>query len=442
MNSTRPVVAPGVARQARRWLMFALWLAAAGVQAAGGDESFQSGLGAFRAGDYRRALALFEQARRAGYDSATLDYNVGVSHYKLGEYTQARDTLQRAARSPELRGVACYNLGLTALRLDAPQEARRWFEQAHAAASDEALRALAARQIAGLDAPPRSRPREWLANITVNTGYDDNLVDPVTEGGQVLEDALVELLALASGPVLGTLQNGVRLDGSLYAVRYDDYDAYDMNVLRAGIAALREIGSWQGELAGHLESSTLGEDDYLRTTQLTLAGTRRWAGNARLRLRFRHARIEARDPVYQPLDGRRWQFDMQNRWGRDGRNLLLAYQMEVNDRDDLQTATGFTSYSPTRHQLRVGGEFGLFSDWVGGAELAGRTSRYADPDHVSGSRPVTRQDDQLQLKLRARRPLAYGWEIVLEYGYTHNESNLDVYDYRRNLYLLGINGLW
>ena len=100
MISAPPVVATTVARRARRWLAVALWLAVAAVQAAGGEEQFQAGLGAFRAGDYRQALVHFEQARHAGYDSATLDYNVGVSHYKLGDYQQARSALQRATSKP------------------------------------------------------------------------------------------------------------------------------------------------------------------------------------------------------------------------------------------------------------------------------------------------------------------------------------------------------
>lgn len=430
-------------RRARPWLAVALWLAVAVATAAGGEEQFQAGLQAFRAGDYRAALTSFEQARRAGYDSATLDYNVGVSHYRLGNYRQADAALQRAARSPELRAVACYNLGLTALRLKDPQQALSWFEQARDATTDESLKDLATRQIANIEeAQPGDPQREWLANLSVNVGYDDNIVDPVSETGQVLEDSLFELLALASGPVAGTLRNGVRLDGSFYALRYRQYDEYDMNVLRAGVAGLRELGAWQGELAGHYEASTLGGDDYLRTAQLTVAGARRWSGNARLRLRYRYADIDARHPGYEQLSGWRQQFDAQNRWGSDGRNLLVAYLFELNDRADLQIGTSFTSYSPTRHQLRFGGETGLGTKWIGGGEVGARISRYNDPDHTSGTRPVTRQDEQLQLRLRARRPLAYGWEFVLEYGYTYNESNIELYDYQRNMILVGVNGLW
>ncbi|MCK7579436.1 MAG: tetratricopeptide repeat protein [Chromatiales bacterium] len=203
MNSTAPAVATTAAARARRWLTLVLWLVAAAVQAAGGEEHFQAGLSAFRGGDYRQALTRFEQARRAGYDSATLDYNVGVSHYKLGDYQQARSALQRAARSPELRGVAYYTLGLTALRLDEPQQALSWFEQVRAATTDESLQALAARQVASLESTPRDPPREWLANVAVNAGYDDNIVDPVSETGRALGDSLFELLALASGPVAG-----------------------------------------------------------------------------------------------------------------------------------------------------------------------------------------------------------------------------------------------
>ncbi|MCK7579437.1 MAG: NTP transferase domain-containing protein [Chromatiales bacterium] len=125
-----------------------------------------------------------------------------------------------------------------------------------------------------------------------------------------------------------------------------------MNVLRGGVAGLRVLGAWQGELAGHYEVSTLGGDDYLHTAQLTVAGARRWSDNARLRLRHRYAQIDARNPGYEQLSGWRQQFDAQNRWGSDGRNMLVAYQFGSTTVPICRSAPDFTSYSPTRHQIR------------------------------------------------------------------------------------------
>lgn len=418
-------------------------LLAGQVWAGTSDDAFAAGLKASRGGDYLYALSRFELARRSGMDSAALDYNLGVCHYKLRHYPQASEAFRRATRSKELKPLALYNLGLVALAQRDHAQAEQWFTQARDASTEEDVRTLAERQLTRLQQPSGTDLKQWwLVSASANLGHDDNVLDPASEVVRSRSDNLAELFAIASGPISGTLRDGVRLDVSAYALRYASISEYDMNVLRGGAAWLHLLGNWQGEAGLHYETSSLGGEGYLDTTTLTLQGSHKWREDAQLRLRYRYGLITSRDDAYDPLQGTRQQFDIQNRWRRTDGQLLLGYQLELNNRDDLTTATTFSSYSPTRHTLRLGVEQALASPWIGGLDASLRNSRYDTANVLGSGRHVVRQDNQFQLKLRARRPLDKTWEVALEYSHTRNDSNINIYDYDRNLIMGGVSAQW
>ncbi len=411
------------------------------------DSSFKAGLKAFRSGDYQTALDHFEQARRQGLERPALDYNLGVSYYKLNDYPQARDAFLRAASHSSTRPLAYYNLGLVELRLDNKQEAMRRFREASATAQDERLQGLAERMLAKLEGKPveevPSADRAWwLASVTLNAGYDDNLVDPRNELSSNQGDGFYELFALASGPLVGTYNEGIRLDLSAFVIRYQEIDVYDMNVLRGGVSGVKPLGAWQSRLGLELERSTLGDDDYLGGVHL-LVSSERIFSDKRLRLRFRATDFTALEDIHDPLEGQRYQFDVElRRKIARQRHWRIAYQLEYNDREDLTTSTTFTSFSPTRNNLRLAGEIPLASEWTLGGDLRYRFSRFNDDNLFIDGSSVRREDMQHQARLKLRYTMFTNWEAQLEYSYTDNDSSIDRYDYTRNLYLLGINALF
>lgn len=410
------------------------------------DSSFKAGLKAFRSGDYQTALGQFEQARRQGLERPALDYNLGVSYYKLKDYNRARDAFLRAASHTSIRPLAYYNLGLVELRLDNKPEAMGRFREARDAAQDERLQGLAERMLAKLEGKPVEAPIAdkawWLASASLNAGYDDNLIDPSDQSGSNEGDSFYELFALASGPLVGTFNDGIRLDLSAFAIRHQEIDVYDMNVLRGGVSSVKPLGAWQSRLGLELERSTLGDDSYLGGVHL-LASTERIFADKRLRLRFRATDFTALEDIHDPLEGQRYQFDaeLRSKITRQ-RHWRIAYKLELNEREDLATPSTFTSFSPTRHNLRLAGEIPLAPEWTLGGDLRYRLSRYNDDNLFSDGSSDRREDVQLQTTLKLRYALATNWEAQLEYSYTDNDSSIDGFDYDRNLYLLGISILF
>lgn len=420
-------------------IVLAIFLFSAVVShaATGAAGYFESGLQSFRAGDYRQALTWFRQAKNSGLDTVALHYNLGASYYKLGHYKAAQDAFKRVARHSPMAPLANYNLGLVAIKLGNKAEAQQWLRQAQATARDVKLKTLATYQLEQL------RPATaWFFNANLATGYDDNLIDPGLDVVSTESDNFIELLASLSGPLTGTHQNGLRLDLSIYQLNYQEFDNYDMAVGRIGITKAQPFQLWQTEIGAQSEQSTLGDNDYQRATHLVVVGKRPLTDTLSLKLRYRMSDFTSLEDMYVPLEGSRHQTNLEGRWRTEGGGLRMNYGFESNDREDLANGAVFTSYSPTRHQLRLIAVLPLPANWEIGAELAYRNSVYNDANILASGSVVTRKDDRNHAKLQLSHELSRHWQLNGEYSYTDNQSNIDSYSYKRNLYTLGLSGIF
>jgi hypothetical protein len=156
-----------------RYLIFApvfiLLLSAPRILAA--PASYQSGVEAFRAGDYHEALTHFIATRQAGNQSPALLYNIGVSYYRLTQYSQARTAFTELAAYSAWQALASYNLGLTEAKLSNPGKAREYWQQVVQLDSDPRLVALASERLAQAEAVASLRPQVFMQ---VQGGYDSN----------------------------------------------------------------------------------------------------------------------------------------------------------------------------------------------------------------------------------------------------------------------------
>jgi sigma-70-like protein len=121
--------------------------------------------------------------------------------------------------------------------------------------------------------------------------------------------------------------------------------------------------------------------------------------------------------------------------------LRVGYQLELNDRRDLEQGGEFFSVSPTRHSLFASVALRNVAGWQAEARGEYRVSRYRDAnrlDVTGGTIELTRKDDRFGFALRANRRLAPLWRAFVDYSYYRNESNLDTYDYSRQQLMAGI----
>lgn len=404
--------------------------AAAGLLAWGmahgqtGEGLFAQGTEAFREGDYATALERYEAAARSGFESPRLHYNLGVVRYRLGEYDQAIDDFLVAARHAPLAALAHYNLGLVELKRGNEQQARQWFRSTADETRDAKLRALADRMLKRLQEPAR------FASVTANLGYDDNVIDPEDLAASERGDSFLELFA---GGALA-LNRGAEpwwLEGGIYRLDYMDVDSFDLLSLRAGVRRSFVRGVQVGADASR---ATLGGEGYQRTFGIHAAagGANGWP-----RIRYSFSAIEA-DTAFDYLDGSRQRVDLDASRTFGEARLRLGYRYEVDRRDDLSTATTFTSFSPARQGIEAELDFPLQAEWRATARAGYRSSSYDDANVLSDGTRIVREDDRVEFGLRLTRDLGRDWEVAFEYLSTDNRSNIDAYDYTRNQLSAGL----
>ncbi len=411
-----------------------------GLAIAAAIDDFKAGQKAFKAGDYQKALSLFQKARRSGMKNAAVHYNIGVTYYKLGRYAEAEKAFLETARYPKMASLAWYNLGLVRLAQGDKKAAREWFAKARKETDDPKLRALADQQLAGL----KSR---WRSFAYAGIGYDDNitLTSDVITVPTGKSDGFVELYAHTRGILSGSLRDGVLLRAGAFGDFYFDLTNYNYTEINGGIYKTLPLGQWATEGGLRISQSNYGGTGYLQIASLILGGKRNLSRQTRLELRFRLRNLNSVEDRYDYLSGSSYDLRVGARWrtGKTG-SLRAYYQFQDNDRNDFRTATEFHSLSPQRHRVRVTWRNRIGENWK--IRLAGeyRKSLYKDENvYNSGAIRVKREDDRLRALAEVTRMLNRKTDLVFSYVYTDNASNLTLpgivdYDYTRNMFLASV----
>ncbi len=404
-----------------------------------GAQAFDQGIQAFHAGNYQAALKSFLDARQAGLDTPGLHYNLGATYYRLGRYAEAEDEFQALARDPEWASLAHYNLGLNAQHMGRPQQAIEHFEQAQRTTADLNLRTLAATALERLGGAPLSQ--RTGAVFSLAGGYDSNVTlspDAATVGASHQSDLFVEALAAASHRLAGNTARGWYAHGGLILRKYSDLSQFDLTGLRVGLSYETDSGRLRTGVGGYFDTVYFGGDRFQQAAVVDVQARRRLDAGGELRGRYQFEHI-AGGAGFEYLDG--WQ---QRLSGDAGFALApafvrLGYQLELNNRRDLEQGGNFTSYSPTRHSLFATVTLPNVGGWRTDARGEYRVSRYNDPYRFNGgTSEIARKDDRYGIAARADRRLSSLWRVFADYSYYRNKSTLDTYDYGRHQLMAGV----
>lgn len=407
-----------------------------------GEQAFAQGIGDFRAANYSAALKSFLQARAAGVDTPNLRYNLGVTYYKLLRYPDARREFSALTRYPTWASLAHYNLGLTAQRLGEAQRAIGHFSQTHRTADDAKLRTLAAVALERLGQAPT--PVRASALISISGGYDSNVAQVSgtdTSTATKRGDAFAELFGAARYLINGTAARGVYALGGLQLRNYQDESDYDQRALRIGLGHDADAGRRQTSVSGYRDVIYLDGELFERIDTLDLGARHRLDGGKDALVRYRLGHVDGGDG-FTHLDGWWQRVLLDVGFASGSARFRAGYQLDHNDRADLARDGEFFSYSATQHALFASVMHPLADGWRLTARAEFSRSRHHDPDLLdSGTRAITRRDNNHLATLRVDRRLSRPWELYFDYGYYRKQSNLDTYDYTRHQLMLGVEAL-
>jgi tetratricopeptide (TPR) repeat protein len=414
------------------------------------SDYYKEGVKAAESGNFRKALVHYREAKKSGLDTAALKYNFAVAYYKLGQYKAAKKNFTELAKYPRFKRIAYFNLGLVANKQKDKTSAVRWFRRAYFSktrsvkADDKDIKNLAAEALKHLGEPLRKKSptsKAWKGFFSASMVSDSNVtrVNEDLAGVTSQGDTSASLSAYGAKWLSGRKSGGVRLFLNTYLQRYSTQSSYNYSRYSIGLARYDRLGIWRLRLGGTWDETYYGGSEYQRLLSADIRGQKSLSKNNQLRLRYKAAQISSKDPVYDYLEGWRQQFRVGSRIKSGGDRYRIYYQLELNDRQDFMGAGPiFTSYSPTRHTLRVTGWWKFSSAWVVRLDGRYRTSKYNKDNILAGNITERREDDQTRASARLTKRLGKKWYFEMEYTTINNESSVDSESYSRSQVGLGV----
>ena len=158
--------------------------------------------------------------------------------------------------------------------------------------------------------------------------------------------------------------------------------------------------------------------------------------SSELRGRYEYQHIEG-GGGFEYLDGWQQQLTLDAGFASNAALGRLGYELELNNRRDLQQGADFLSFSPTRHTVFASALLPNIGGW--GVEARGdyRFSHYDDPYVLSGVQ-ITRDDRRYGITVHAYHRISGPWRFFVDYSGYRNDSTIDTYDYTRHQALAGI----
>ena len=415
------------------------------AEQAGAENSYRQGVEFLRGEKFSLALESFNNAEKNGLKSTSLYYNRGVALYKLGQYPEAKQAFLLALDNADDTALVYYNIGLVEARLGNTSAAMMAFSNAAASTTNKKLARLSNEMISRLDNEAKahassSKGVPFVLMADGMLGFDDNVTLENTEiaQGSSLKDMYYDLYASMKYQFLGDRKNGYWMRAGASTIQYQDYKQYNFTQYSASLFRDREYGDIDVRMGAKYARIYVGGVDYLDKLTARIQAGYALSKQQKLRARYELAVYDELDVKYSHLSGTRSKIKLDSTWRLNGKRTRLGYELETNDRSDFTVGNNFTSYSATRHKVYADVILKINKSWKTKLAVDFRQSRYNDVNLVAGMAIPARKDDRFRLSATAEYYLNRDVDLVVEYHYSDNDSNIITRRYQRNRLLLGV----
>jgi hypothetical protein len=403
-------------------------------------EAFRSGVEAAADDDYDKAIAYFEAARRGGLDTGALNYNLGVAYYRTEQPEAAEAAFERAAESENIAGPALYQLGRIAREQDDSARARSLFQRARDAAQTDKLRRLAGAALARLTQrePVTGEPPPDYVYLAGGGGYDSNvsLTPDDDSAASDKSDAFGEAIVSARVPIQGRYY----ARGDLYSQNFVDETDFNVLSLRGGVGRVGRLGDWRWDSFVDVSHLRFGGDTF--ENSLIIGGDieRKITEGWELELGSEVAATRGGDD-FDFRDGFTAAFELTlDQRGRSGWRLTAS--AERTDLDDLSRGDDFFSFSNNEIGLEARYAFRLADDTLLDIEGDWRHRSYDDDERRNGTSIGGRDDDRYGAGISLQHTLTANWGIQAAGRVEERDSDIDSFDYTRELLQLRVDYLF
>jgi len=414
--------------------------------------AFQLGLAYFAQQEYERAQPLFEEVFKAHPDLDGLGYYTGFLRYRNKDYRGALAAF-RAGRSSdvEIQQLTRFYSGLALGVLGMSEQAAAEVEQALRLAPGTPLIGPAER-LRDTIVAARQAERRLSVEVRVGVTYDDNVdVRPTVNNREPQVAELRTHRHESFGELFGARADYIwwKTDEWQSTIGYSFFTVYDNDVPKFGV--ISHVGSLGvshrvsfEELPGLLSAQyawdtlALKGKEFLTRNTLTVSAA---VVESEMHLTQIFGRYQNKDfqketnprPIRQEdRSADNWMFGFLHfvRFAQDKHFVKAGYQLDYDD-------TGGADYEYVGQRFSLGGQYTL--PWRGirlkydfDAHIRAYTNVNAlFPTYAPNTKQ--RADEELVNVLRAEIPLPRNLTLAAEYQNTRVHSNLEVFDFTRNV---------
>jgi Flp pilus assembly protein TadD len=420
------------------------------------------GLGIARSqqGQYQEALEALGYAEQLDPKNPLVYFYQGLVAQELKSFDQAPELFSRAmALSPDLTPSARYYTGISYYQRGLIERAQKEFEAAIASGVPESELARSARTVLQQQTAVPKGPKQWDLNLSVSGQYDSNVVllpiGTQPPGGAVgisqKDDFRTAIYARAE---YRPIQTDVWTSGvtyGLYQSFHQKLTRFDVQDHSPSVFVQRQIGPVQARVQYVFDYVQVGHSPYLFAHVIQPIFTIAEGNSLFTQLQFRYQHKDFQDDLFAGnsfRDGENWLGGVtQYAYFANGTShvrLGYTYDMDRTGGGDPTVATpGVPSnadWAYKAHRLSLG--LGIPEVWTLKPAVAFDYYRqqYDNPNSLSATGTTVRRDTVLFFTASIGRPITDWLSIAAEYNYTRDQSNIQFFDYSRNIYSVTLSG--
>jgi tetratricopeptide (TPR) repeat protein len=420
------------------------------------------GLGIARSqqGQYQEALEAFSQAEQLDPKNPLVYFYQGLVAQELKSFDQAPELFSRAmALSPDLTPSARYYTGISYYQRGLIERAQKEFEAAIASGVPESELARSARAILQQQTAVPKGPKQWDLNLSVSGQYDSNVVllpaGTQPPGGAVgisqKDDFRTAIYARAEYRPIQTDVWTAGVTYGLYQSFHQKLAKFDVQDHSPSVFVQRQMGPVQARVQYVFDYVQVGQAPYLIAHVIQPIFTIAEGNSLFTQLQFRYQYKDFQDDLFAGnsfRDGKNWLGGVTQYayFGNGAGHVRLGYTFDM-DRTGGGEPTVATPGVPSNadwaykaHRLSLG--LGIPEVWTlkPAVALDYYRQQYDNPNSLSPTGTTVRRDTVLFFTASIGRPITDWLSIAAEYNYMRDQSNIQFFDYSRNIYSVTLSG--
>ena len=420
------------------------------------------GLGVARSqqGQYREALEALGQAEQLDPKNPLVYFYQGLVAHELKSFDQAPELFSRAmALSPDLTPSARYYTGMSYYQRGLIDRAQKEFEAAIASGEPESELARSARAVLQQQTAVPKGPKQWDLNLSTSAQYDSNVVllpiGTQPPGGATgisqKDDFRTAIYARGEYRPIQTDTWTAGVTYGYYQSFHQKLTAFDVQNHSPSVFVQRQIGPVQARLQYAFDYVRVGQAPYLYAHAIQPIFTIAEGNSHFTQLQFRYQNKDFQDDRFAGnsfRDGKNWLGGVtQYAYFLNGTgHVRLGYTFDM-DRTGGGDPTVATPGVPSNadwaykaHRLSLG--LGVPEIWTlkPAFALDYYRQQYDNPNSLSANGTTVRRDTVLFFTASIGRPITDWLSITAEYNYTRDQSNIQFFDYSRNIYSITLSG--